>query len=486
MTTNAVESSPETPTHGVRTLRGDPKKAILKLSAPMMVAMVVQALYNLVDGIWVAGLGADALAAIGLFFPFFMIILSLASGIGIGGSSAVSRWLGARTKEVASTAAEHSLVIGLTVGFLLVALSLPFLRVLFRAVGATGRVLELTVQYGRVLVIGAPLVVFGNIANGVLRGEGDTKRAMVAMLLGSGLNIALDPVLIYWLGWGVAGAAWATFISVALSWSIMAWWLFLRRDTYVDIRFRSFRLDRRITLEILRVGLPASFSQLSMAVAMFVLNAIVVKAGGTDGVAVFTGAWRIVMFGLVPLFGIAMGVTAVTGAASGARNAEKLETGYLFGVRVGLLIEAGVSAAILIFAPALAHLFTYSRGAAHISGHLIHAMRILACFLPTVPLGLLTSAMFQGIGRGENSLAVNVLRTLVFQVILSYLMGLRLDLGIEGVWWGIVVGNVAASLISFAWGRSTIHRLHLRFAPTSGSDASINPAVPPSYSDNVG
>lgn len=465
-------------TRGVSTLRGDPKKAILKLSGPMVVAMLVQAFYNLADGIWVAGLGSDALAAIGLFFPFFMIMLSLANGIGIGGSAAVSRRIGARDKRMADAASDHTLVIGLGLAALLTGISFPFLKRLFASMGAHGQVLELTLDYGRVLIAGSVLLIFGNIANGILRGEGDTKRPMIAMVLGSVLNIALDPVLIYGLGLGVAGAAWATLISIAVSSFLMAWWLLIRRDTYVSISLRGFRYNGQITFEILRVGLPASVAQFSMALAMFVLNAIVVRAGGTDGIAVFTSAWRIVLFGLVPLFGISMGVTAVTGAAYGARDAAKLRTGYLFGIKVGLVIEAAICVAILAFAPHLAYLFSYSKGAAHISRELVPAMRILACFLPTVPLGMLTSAMFQGIGKGENALAVTFLRTLVFQVILSYVLGLHTGLGIRGVWLGIVTGNVSAALIGFAWANGTIRALERRF---SAAPAEHAPEVVPTH-----
>jgi putative MATE family efflux protein len=457
-------STEERLTVGVRTLRGDPKRAVWKLSLPMVVANVVQALYNLVDGVWVAGLGSDALAALGLFFPFFMIVLSLAGGIAIGGSSALSRRIGARDKPGADSAASQSLAIGLGLALVLTAVSFPLLPHIFRAIGAKGSALELTLKYGRVLIGGTVLLVFSNIAGGILRGEGDAGRAMRAMVLGSLLNVGLDPVFIYGFGWGVAGAAWATLLSIAVSGGLMAWWILIRPSTYVEARLRRFRFDPGITAEILRVGLPASFAQLSMALAMFGMNAIVVKAGGTDGVAVFVAAWRIVTFGLVPLFGIAAGVTAVTAAAYGARDPGRLRAGYSYGIRLGLLMEAAVLLCILLFAPRLAYLFTYSKQSAHLAPDVTRAMRTLAWFLPTVPLGMVTSSMFQGVGKGMNSMAVTILRTLVFQVVFGYLFGLTLGLGIRGVWWGIVCGNVLAALISAGWGIDTIRRLEQRFS----------------------
>lgn len=449
-------------TRGVETLLGDSRKAVLKLSGPMIIGMLVQSLYNIVDGIWVSGLGTDALAAIGLFFPVFMVIISLAAGIGVGGSSAISRKIGSRNKKMADSAAVHTLVIGIVIGIFLSGFMLLFLKEIFTLIGAKGKVVQLVVSYARVILGGAVLLVFTNIASGILRGEGDTKRAMYAMVLGSGLNIILDPIFIYKLKMGIVGAAWATLASVCVTSVLMIFWLFIKRDTYINIKVTPFKFNSNIVKEILRVGIPSSFAQLSMSLAMFVLNLIVVKAGGTDGIAVFTSAWRIVMIGTVPLLGVATGVTAVTGAAYGARDIAKLETGYLYAIKLGFTIELGIVALIMILAPQLSYLFTYSKGTARISGDLIEALRWLVWFLPSVPFGMLTSAMFQGIGRGENSLAVTILRTLIMQVFFSYLFGISLEFGIVGVWWGIVLGNVTAAAISFVWGRLTVEGLKRR------------------------
>ncbi len=446
-------------TQGVRTLLGDPKKAVIKLSGPMMIAMLVQSLYNIVDGIWVAGLGSEALAAIGLFFPLFMIILSLATGISVGGSSAISRKLGARDRNMANSAAVHTLIIGLMTGLLITIAVYPFLKDLFIAIGAKGNVIPMVVRYSRVLVGGALILIFSNIVSGILRGEGDMKRAMLAMITGSVLNIILDPLFIYTLKMGITGAAWATLLSITLTSVLLLYWLFIKKNTYVSIRFSGFRFDGKIIREILRVGIPASFAQLSMALAMFFLNMIIVNIAGSNGIAVFTSAWRIILIGIVPLVGIAIGVTAVTGASYGAKDIDKLNTAYLYAIKIGVLIELGVVVFIFILAPQISWLFTYSKNAAHLAPALTRAMRWLVWFLPGVPFGMLTSSMFQGIGQGEKSLAVTILRTLIFQIIFSYFFGISLHLKTEGVWFGIILGNVTASVIGFIWGRHTVKNL---------------------------
>ena len=444
---------------GVKTLLGDPKRAVLKLSGPMIIGMLVQSLYNIVDGIWVAGLGSDALASIGLFFPLFMVIISFAAGIGVGGSSAISRKIGARDKNMADSAAIHTIVIGIIAGILFTCIMFPFLRDIFTLIGAKENVVQLVVRYARILVCGSVILVFTNIATGILRGEGDTKRAMYAMILGAGLNIILDPIFIYKLEMGIVGAAWATLTSISVTSVLMIFWIFIKKNTYVNIRFKSFKFNKKIVKEIFRVGIPSSFAQLSMSLTMFLLNIIIVKAAGTDGIAVFTSAWRIITLGTMPLIGIAMGVTAVTGAAYGARNIDKLKVGYLFGIKLGFIIELGIVALVIILASQLSYLFTYSKSAAHISVDLIKAFHWLVWFLPSVPFGMLTSAMFRGIGQGEKSLAVTIFRTIIMQVFLSYFFGIYLRLGIVGVWCGIVLGNVIGAAVAFMWGRFTVKRL---------------------------
>jgi len=443
-------------TEGVKTLLGDPRKAIMKLALPMIIGLSAQTVYNVADAIWVSGLGADALAAVGFFFPFFFLLMALATGISVGGSSAISRKIGSRDKKKADSVAIHSLIIGVITA---IAVGLPFFVLsddIFNKMGA-GRVSDMATGYARILFGGSIFIFFSNIANGILRGEGNAKRAMYALLLGSILNIILDPIFIYTFNLGVEGAAWATLLSIITTSVLLFNWLFLRKDTYVSIRLRSFRFKWEIIKEVLKVGIPASVVQLSMSLSILALNIIVVKAGGTDGVAVFTTGWRVVMIGTLPLLGMATAVTAITGAAYGARDFKKLDTAYIYAIKIGFLIEAGVALFTYAFAPWIAVPFTYSQGAAHIADDLILFLRTITMFYPFVAFGMFSSAMFQGIGKGVNSLAVTLLRTIVLTTPLAYLFSLSMDFGLEGVWMGIVAGNIMGAITAFVWGR-----LHVR------------------------
>lgn len=450
----------ERETRGTKLLRGDPRKAIIKLSIPMMLAMLVQTIYNLADGIWVAGLGPQALAAIGLVFPLFMVIIALAAGVGVGASSVVAQKIGEKNKAGADTAASLSMVLSVIIGVIATFLLLPSIGSILKFAGASGETLDFAMDYATVLVYAITLLMFNNVANGVLRGEGDAKRAMFAIAAGSLLNIALDPVFIYVLGLGVKGAAYATVLSIAISTLLIAYWLYFKKDTYVTFHCRW---DSNILRQILRIGIPASLAQISMSVAIYVLNVFAVKAGGDYGVAVFTSAWRVVNFGTVPLIGMAMAVTSVTGAAFGERNGGKLETAYLYAVKLGLLIGVVVTLVILVLAPFIARIFTYSEAGANIYDDLVKALRLLSLFLAGVPFGMFTSSMFQGIGQGEKSLVVTVMRTIIMQILFSWLFVFTMEMELVGVWAGIVIGNATSACITFVWGRFTVNRLKQDF-----------------------
>ena len=208
------EESPET--KGIRILEGDPKKAIIKLAVPMIVAMSVQTLYQLIDTFWVSGLGADALAAMGFVFPFYFISMALSNGLGIGGGAAISRKIGARDKAGADNVAVHTIIIMMLLVLIFTIPFYVFAPHIFSLVGA-GKTTDLAVAYARVIFLGSIVIFFTNVANSILRSEGDSKRAMYAMVLGAALNIVIDPIFIYTFKMGIAGAAWATLLSLAVS-----------------------------------------------------------------------------------------------------------------------------------------------------------------------------------------------------------------------------------------------------------------------------
>jgi len=264
--------------------------------------------------------------------------MGLANGVGIGGSSAISRRIGAKDKQGADNIAMHSIILVLLVTISYTVPLFLLARPLFVLMGA-GQTIELTLAYSQVIFIGSFFLFFSNVANAILRGEGDAKRAMYAMALGGILNIILDPIFIYTLNMGIAGAAWATILSLSISSIILCYWLLFKKNTYVDFKFKDFKFKKDILKEIFSVGLPAAVQHMSMSLSMIILNLLIVSVSNTDGVAVYTTGWRIVMISVLPLMGIATAIVSVSGAAYGEKAYDKVSIVHLYAVKIGLIIE---------------------------------------------------------------------------------------------------------------------------------------------------
>ena len=445
-TESGATSTPGT-TRGVSILTGDPKRAIIKLSGPMIVAMLLMSIYNIVDAIWVAGLGPDALAAIGFVTPVFLVMIGLANGIGSGATSAIARRIGAKDRDGANNTAMHGFYLAAVLGVVMTICFLSLLEPVLVLIGA-GVTIELALEYAYIVFSGTLFFIFTNVAYGILRAEGDMKRTMYAMAVSSIVNLILDPILIYGLDMGMAGAALATVISIGLVSAILIYWFLRKRDTYVSIHRKSFQYQPAIVSDILRVGLPASGEFLLMAGVAIILNGLFVTVAGTDGVAVYTGGWRVVMFAVVPMIAISAAVISVTGALYGAKRYEDLRTVHFFSVIL-----------TWVFAPQIATLFTYTPESAHLLPQLTAFLRTMCFFYPFVPMGIMSSSIFQGTGRGPTSFVLSLFRNIVFIAFFASLLAITLGLGESGAWWGIVLGDVAGGILAFTWAALYVKKL---------------------------
>ncbi len=438
-------------TEGTKILLADPKTAILRLSLPMMVAMTLMTLYSVVDAFWVSGLGADALAAVGFSFPLFIITIGLASGLGTGGEAALSRMIGARDRDGASSVAMHTILL-MTV--LAVAVTIPlslFAGDLFVLMGA-GNAVGLATEYARILFLGTFALLFGEVAYALMHGEGDAKRTMYAMAAGAVANIVLDPILIYTLHMGIAGAAWATILAEVIAAVPMVYWLFVKRDTYVSLHLRGFSPDPAVVRDVLQVGLPAAAEQLGLALMALILNGVIVLISSTDGVAIYSVGWRVVSIGLTPILAISSAVVAVTGATYGARAYAKMESALLYAVRLGLGIGLGLAAATFAFAPQIAAVFT-ADDASGIAPELTTYLQVMSLVYPMVGFGLFSSSFFQGTGLGARSLTITILQNVVLSTLLVWVFAIELGFGLSGVWWGVAAGNAIGAVLGYVWAR---------------------------------
>lgn len=443
----------------VELMRGNPEIAVKKLAIPIMISMIITALYNIIDGIWVAGLGQAAIAGIGFVTPIFMILNGVSVGLGNGATSAISRYVGARDKEGADKGAEHSLLIFLLASIILTVILLIILEPLLKLYGASGQTLVEGMKYGIPLFVGLIGFIFCNGATGILRGEGDMKRAMYATILGVVLNAIFDPIFIYTLNFGSAGAAIATVASSAISAIVILYWILIKKDTYVDLHLKQFKFDGKIARRILNVGIPASMDMVMMSIAVSLYLVFISSVGGDYGIAVFTSGQRLYLFGIMPLTAIGAAIVAVVGSAYGAKNGDYIKRAHTYGVKFAVAVGFVITLILVVFSNQLAYIFAYTPETAHLVPGIALFLQIATLCLPFTGIGMPSSFLYQGLGKGLYSLAWTIIREVIFTVIATYIFGIYLGLGLIGIWTGLAVGRILASILNFAFARYTIKNI---------------------------
>ena len=447
----------------VELMRGEPEIAVRKLAIPIMISMLLTASYNIVDGIWVAGLGQAAIAGIGFVTPIFMILNGVSVGLGNGATSSISRAVGAKDHERANKSATHALLIFVLASLLLTVVLLFIQEPLIKTYGASGQSLAEGLKYGTPLFLGLFGFMLANGGSGILRGEGDMTRAMYAMIVSVVLNFILDPIFIYILNLGSAGASLATIISSLGSATVIMYWILIKKDTYVHVTFKDFEFDSKIFIDILKVGIPASLDMFVMSLAMSIYLIFISSIAGEYGIAAFTSGQRLFLFAIMPLNAIGSAVAAVSGSAYGARNADYLSRAHYYGTNFAMAFGLVMVFILVVFAPQLSLIFAYTPETANLVPEITNFLRIASFGLLLVGIGIPSSFMYQGIGRGTTSLAWTIIREVIFMVSFTYLFGIVLNWGLIGIWTGLAVGRMLASFLNFIYARYTISVIKKEF-----------------------
>lgn len=443
----------------VELMRGNPETAVKKLAIPIMISMIITASYNIIDGIWIAGLGEAAIAGIGFVTPIFMILNGVSVGLGNGAASSMARFVGAHDKENASESAMHSLLIFLIASIALTIIILLVQEPLLKMYGANGVALKEALNYSTPLFLGLIAFIFSNGSTGILRGEGDMKRAMYATIVSVVLNAIFDPIFIYVIGWGAAGASISTIVSALISAVVILYWILVKKDTYVDIHFKDFKFSNKITKNILEVGVPSSLDMVVMSIAVALYLSFITTISGNYGVAAYTSGQRLYLFAIMPLTAIGSAVVSVVGSAYGAKNGDYISRAQKYGAKLGILLGTTITLILVVFSNQLATIFAYTPETLYLVPAIALFLQVATLSLPLTGAGMASTYFYQGIGKGVISLAFTILREVIFAVVLTYFFGIFLNLGLIGIWIGLASGRSIASVINYIFARYTIKNL---------------------------
>ncbi|WP_407381989.1 MATE family efflux transporter [Methanobrevibacter sp.] len=443
--------------NNVDVLLGNPKKALLSMSIPLIISLLISSLYNLIDAMWVSSLGADALAGVGFVTPIFMILIGFGNGLGAGSAFALSKYIGEKNKQKADNGSIHSILITIVISIILTVILLIFLKDILILMGA-GQTVDFAMDYGVVIATGSVFVILSNALYGIFRGEGDSSRPMYAMIASAILNMVLDPIFIYTLGLGVTGAALATLISSLFVILVLSYWFYIKKDTYLKPNLANFKFKKEITFDIVKVGLPASLQLLNNAFFAAVFSALLAFISSTDSVAVYSTGWRVVTIGTTPILAIGTALISVIAANYGARNYENIGIAHRYSMKISMIFAVLVMILTIIFAPQIASVFS-SGSSARISGELTSFFMWIVLYYPTMAVGVASTYVFQGIGRGITAMFQTILRETGFTLAFALLFTLVFNWGVWGAWMGIVLGEVVSNNITLIWADLTIKHL---------------------------
>jgi len=420
-------------------------RLLIRLSGPAITGMLVQSLYNLVDTIFVGkGVGTLALAALAVCFPIQILLLAVGKTVGIGAASIVSRMLGAGREKEAGRIAGGSFFLVAFLGLLISLSGLLFLNPLLKLFGASSSILPYARDYLSVILLGGTFFTVTVCSNNIARSEGNAKVAMISMFLGAGINIILDPIFIFALNMGIKGAAIATVVGQLSAFAWIARYFFTGRS---HLRFDWKHLIPRWSqsLKVLQIG-SSSFARMAGASLMaIVVNNTIMQYGHEIHLAILGVTNRMMIFALMPLFGLVQGLQPVVGYNYGAgfinRVKEALKYALIFAtVLTGtywLLFELAPSFILGLFSND-ANLISSGAG----------ILRILVLMMPVVGFQVVAAGTFQSLGKAGIAFILSISRQILFLIPLALLLPLAISPPLTGVWAAFPSADLLAACVT--------------------------------------
>lgn len=431
-------------------ITGNPRKAINKLAFPTIFSMLLMFLNNLIDSFWVAGLNADALAALGFISPLYLVIIGLGNGVGAGANSLISRYVGAERFEDANNAVIHSIILALIVSIIVLIVGIFFLDDLIILLGASG-VKTYCLNYGQIIFLLNIVFLLPNLTASIFRAEGNVARATNPLILTAILNMIIDPILIYTLNLGIFGAGLATVIASLAGYIWMLYWIGIKKDTFFSYSFSHYKRKLNIYREILVVSLPAATEEIIFALVAIILNYLIMTTAGVMEVASFTITWRLITIAFIPCMAIGIATITVSGVAYGARNWPNFNETIKYSTLMSLIITVLICAVFYFLAYPICDIFNFQAGNINLVNRSAEILQLLVFYNILIPFGATAAYTYQGVGLGFKSLTLTVLRELVLSMAFAYLMGIILNMGVFGVYLGAIIGMNIGSIIGFVF-----------------------------------
>ncbi len=430
-------------------------KLLINLSLPATIAMMVNALYNLVDTIFVGrGVGAIAIGGLTIAFPIQMVIMAFAQMIGIGAASAISRSLGAKDVERADYIAGNSFLCVIILSSIIAVIGLTFTEPMLRLFGSTDTILQYAKDYITIILWGSIFFSFAMSSNNLIRAEGNAKISMTAMLIGAILNMFLDPIFIFIFKLGIKGAALATIISQFISFLYILKYLYSGKSS-LKIKLHHLKPKPHIITEIFTVGFAAFARQVTGSAVAIIVNNSLRIFGGDIALIIVGILHRVTMFLFMPLFGVIQGMQPIVGFNYGAKKFDRVKEVLKLSILATTAIATIGWLIVELFPFVIISVFT---GDIEVIEKGSTIMRIVISMVPVIGIQIVGAALFQSLGKAVPSLILSLLRQVLLFIPLIIILPRVLGLGLLGIWIAYPVADVLSVILTTLFLRSELKR----------------------------
>jgi len=419
---------------------GNISRAIVLLAVPMVLEMCMESLFGVVDVFWVSRLGADAVATVGLTETALVLVFVIAMGLSIGATALVARRMGEKDEQAAGLVAVQAIVIGLAVSATVAIFGYFFAPNLLHIMGGSASVVKLGSGYTRMIFSGSATIFLLFLINAVFRGAGDAAIAMRVLWLANIVNICLNPCLIFGLGpfprLGVTGSAVGTTIGRGIGVLLQLWVLTSGRGR-LAVHASQLRVDLLVLWRLIRLSLNAMFQYL-VQMASWIGMVRIIASFGSDATAAYTVAFKVIIFAILPSWGMSNAAATLVGQNLGARKPGRAESSVWRTSLYNMLFLGIIGALFIVFARQIIGIFTSDPAVAPLA---VSALRLFSCGNISYSYGMVITAAFNGAGDTATPTVLNLICFWLCQIPLAWALAFHTGLGPNGVYVAVVISD---------------------------------------------
>ncbi|HYE09172.1 MAG TPA: MATE family efflux transporter [Patescibacteria group bacterium] len=428
-------------------LQGNLYKCIITLAMPIMLNNFIQTLFNLADAYYVGQLGYVEFAATAFVWPVNFLFISLGIGISIAGTSILSQYIGAAKYDEANKVSSQLIVISCIISIIFSLVGYFTSPFIVKLMGASGDLARFGATYLRITFLDTPFMFFYFSFNAIMNSQGDTIKPMVLSGVSALLNIVLDPIFIFTLHMGIAGAAVATLISKAVL-AIIGLLILIKSSSIIRPSVKNFKFDKEIIKQIIKVGLPSTIGQSGASLGFLVLNSFIISYGSVT-MAAFGMVNRITSLIMQPAMGIGAAMTAIVGQNLGSNQIDRVKEGFKKSMNLSLYMSITGCVLLLVFDKEIIHFFINAEDNPEVISQGITYLKYIAYSMPLMGIFSIFQGIFQGSGHTKYSMALEIGRLWVVRIPMILIFKHFTKAGETGIWFSMSFSNLFVCMYGY-------------------------------------